>query len=124
MEQCTGSKLGKDKIKAGYCHPAYLTSMQSTSYEILGWMNNKVKSRFLGQHLRYVDETTLIVEHEEELKSLLMSVKEKTEKAGLKLNIQNIKIMTPGPITSRQIDGEKMETVTDYFLGLQNHCGQ
>ena len=63
-----------------------------------------------------------MAESEEELKNLLMKVKEKTEKAGLKLNIQKIKIMASGPITSQQIDGEKMETVTDYFLGPQNHC--
>ena len=63
-----------------------------------------------------------MAESEEELKGLLMKVKEKTEKAGLKLNIQKMKIMTSGPITSWQIDGETMETVTDYFLGLQNHC--
>ena len=63
-----------------------------------------------------------MAESEEELKNFLMKVKEKTEKAGLKLNIQKIKIMASGPITSWQIDGEKMETVTDYFLGPQNHC--
>ena len=63
-------------------------------------------------------------ESAEEPKSLLMKVKEENEKAGLKLNIQKTKIMAFGPITSWQIDGETMETVTDYFLGLQNHCGQ
>ena len=63
-----------------------------------------------------------MAESEEELKSLLMKVKEESEKAGLKLNIQKTKIMASGPITSWQIDGETMETVTDYFLGLQNHC--
>ena len=63
-----------------------------------------------------------MAESEEELKSLLMKVKEESEKSGLKLNIQNTKIMTPSPITSWQIDGEIMETVTDYFGGLQNHC--
>ena len=66
--------------------------------------------------------TTLISESEEELKSLLMKVKEESEKAGLKLNIQKTKIMASSPITSRQIYGETVETVTDYFLGLQNHC--
>ena len=73
-------------------------------------------------NLRYADDTTLMVETEEELKSLLMKVKEESEKVGLKLNIQKIKIMASGPITSRQIDGETMETVTDFILGLQNHC--
>ena len=73
-------------------------------------------------NLRYADDTTLMAESEEELKSLLMKVKEESEKAGLKLNIQKMKIMVSGSVTSWQIDGETMETVTDYFLGLQNHC--
>ena len=73
-------------------------------------------------NLRYADDTTLMAESEEELKSLLMKVKEKSEKVGLKLNIQKTKIMASGPITSWQIDGETMETVKDYFGGLQNHC--
>ena len=68
-------------------------------------------------NLRYADDTTLMAESEEELKSLLMKVKEKTEKAGLKLNIQKTKIMASGPITSWQIDGETVETVTDFILG-------
>ena len=68
------------------------------------------------------DDTTHMAESEEELNSLLMKVKVESEKAGLKLDIQKTKIMASGPITSRQIDGETMETVTDYFLGLQNHC--
>ena len=73
-------------------------------------------------NLRYADDTTLMAESEEELKSLLMKVKEESEKAGLKLNIQNTKIMASGPIISWQIDGVTMETVRNYFLGLQNHC--
>ena len=73
-------------------------------------------------HLRYADDTTLMAESEEELKSLLMKVKEDSEKVGLKLNIQKMKIMASGPITSWEIDGETVETVSDYFLGLQNHC--
>ena len=73
-------------------------------------------------NLRYTDETTLMAESKE-LKSLLMKVKEESEKLGLKLNIQETKIKASGPITSWQIDGESMETVTDfYFGGLQNHC--
>ena len=72
-------------------------------------------------YLRYADDTTLMEENEE-LKSLLMKVKEESEKVGLKLNIQKTKIMACGPITSWQTDGETMETVRDYFLGLQNHC--
>ena len=73
-------------------------------------------------NLRYADDTTLMAESEEELKSLLMKGKEESEKVGLKLNIQKTKIMASGPITSWQIDGETAETVTDYFLGLPNHC--
>ena len=72
-------------------------------------------------NLRYADDTTITAESEE-LKSLLMKVKEKSEKVGLKLNIQKPKIMSSGPITSWQIDGERVETVADYFLRLQNHC--
>ena len=74
-------------------------------------------------NLRYADDTTLMAESEEELKSLLMKVKEENEKVGLKLNIQKTKIMVSGPITSQQIDGETVETVAYIiFLGLQNHC--
>ena len=73
-------------------------------------------------NLRYADDTTLMAESEEELKSLFMKVKEESEKPGLKLNIQKTNTMASGLITSWQIDGETMETVTDYFLGLQNHC--
>ena len=72
-------------------------------------------------NLRYADDTRLMAESEKELKSLLMKVKEESEKVGLKLNIQKTKIMA-SPITSWQIDGETMETVRDYFLGFQNHC--
>ena len=74
-------------------------------------------------NLRYIDDTALMAETEEELKSLLIKVKEEREKVGLKLNIQKTEIMASGPITSWQIDGETMETVTDFILGgLQNHC--
>ena len=73
-------------------------------------------------NLRYVDDTTLMAKSEEELKNLLMKVKEENEEVGLKLNIQKTKIMATGPITSWQIDGEKMETVTDFIFKLQNHC--
>ena len=68
-------------------------------------------------NLRYADDTTLMVENEEEIKSLLMKVKKESEKVGLKLNIQKTKIMASGPITSRQIDGETVETVSDFILG-------
>ena len=73
-------------------------------------------------NLRQVYDTTLTVENEEELKSLLVKVKEESEKVGIKFNIQKTKIMAFGPIASWQIDGETAETVTDYFWGLQNHC--
>ena len=74
-------------------------------------------------NLRYADYTTLMAESEEELKSLLMKVKEESEKVGLKLNIHQTKIMASGPITSWEIDGETVETVSDFILGgLQNHC--
>ena len=83
----------------------------------------KIARRHIN-NLRYADDTTLMAESEEELKSLLMKVKEEKEKAGLKLNIQKTKIMASSPTTSWQIDGETMERNSDrfYFLGLQNHC--
>ena len=73
-------------------------------------------------NLRYADDSTLMAESEEELKSLLMKVKEESEKVGLKLNIRKMKIMASSPITSWQIDGETVETVSDFIFGLQNHC--
>ena len=86
--------------------------MQSTSCEMPGWMKHRLESRLLGeiskpQICRYADDTTLTAENEEELKSLLMKVKEESEKVGLKVNIQKIKVMAYGPITSRQIDGKQ-----------------
>ena len=88
---------------------------------MLGWMKHKVESRLPGvniNNLRYADDTTLLAQSEEELKSLLMKVKEKSEKAGLKLNIHKTKNMASSPITSWQIDGETLETVRDFiFLG-------
>ena len=94
--------------------------MQSTSWETLGWKKQariKIAGRNIN-NLRYADDTTLMGESEEELKSLLRKVKVESEKAGLKLNIQKTKIMASGPITSREIDGETVETVTDFiFLG-------
>ena len=84
MEQQTGSKLGKEYVKAVQCHPAYLTYKQSTTWEMLGWMKHKLESRLLGEipkKLRYAHEATLMSESQEELKSLLMKVKEESEKA-------------------------------------------
>ena len=96
---------------------------------MLGWKKHKLESRLLGENINnliYADDTTLMAESEEELKSLLMKVKEESEKVGLKLNIQKMKIIASGPITSWQIEGETPETVgtvSDFILGgLQNHC--
>ena len=102
--------------------------MQSTSWETLGWKKHKLESRLPGEkkkkiarrninNLRYADDTTLMAESEEELKSLLMKVKEESEKVDLKLNIQKTKIMASGPITSWEIDGETVETVSDFIFG-------
>ena len=117
MEQQTGSKLGKEYVKAVYCYPAYLTSMQSTPCEMPGWMKHKLESRLPGEIWItleiYAYDTTLPAESEV-LKSLLIKVKEESEKVGLKLNIQKTKIMATGPITSWQIGGE---TVVDFILG-------
>ena len=123
-EQQTGSKSGKEYIKAVYCHPAYLTYMQSTSWETRleeAQAGIRIARRNIS-NLRYADETTLMAESEEKLKSFLMNLKEESEKVGLKLNIQKMKIMASGPITSWQIDGETVETVADYFFELPNHC--
>ena len=99
MEQPTGSKLGKEYVKAVYCHPAYITYMQSTSCKMPAWINHKLARRNIN-NLIYADDTTVMVESEEELNSLLMRVKEESEKAGLKLNFQKTKIMASGSITS------------------------
>ena len=98
--------------------------MQSTSRETLGWRKHKLQSRLPGE-ISVTSEmqmTTTLTAESEKLKSLLMKVKNGSEKVGLKLNIQKTKIMASGPITSRKIDGETVETVTDYLFGLQNHC--
>ena len=165
MEQQTGSKSGKEYIKAVYCHPAYLTYMQSSvqfSHSVMSYslqphepqharppcpsptpavhsdsacaeyiMRNagleeaeagiKIAGRNIN-NLWYADDTTLMAESEEELKSLLMKVKEESEKVGLKLNIQKTKIMASGPFTSWQIDGKQWNSDRLSFLGLQNHC--
>ena len=117
MEQQTGSKLGKEYVRVVYCHPTYLTYMQSTSWETLGWRKHKLESRLLGEISITSDDTTLMAESEEELKSLLMKVKEESEKVGLKLNIQKTKITASSPITSWEIDGETVERVADFILG-------
>ena len=121
MEQQTDSKQGKEYVKAVYCHAAYLTGIQSTSCENAGLDEAQAGIKTARRNinsLRYADDSTLIAESEEELKSFLMQVKEESEKVGLKLNIQKTKIMASGPITSWQKDVETMETVTDcIFLG-------
>ena len=99
--------------------------MLSTSFEVPDWMKHKLESRLQREisYFRYADDTTLMAESKEELKSVLMKVKEQSEKAGLKFNIQKTKIMASGPITSWHIDGETMETVTDFiFLGSKINC--
>ena len=86
---------------------------------------SQAEVKFAGRNInnhRYADDTTLMAESEEELKSLLIKVKEESEKVGLKFNFQKTKIMASGPITSWEIDGETVETVSDYLFGLQNHC--
>ena len=119
MEQWTVSKSGKEFVKAVYCHPAYLCAehiMQNARMDE-AQAGIKIAGRNIN-NLRYVDDTTLMPGSKEELKSLLMKVKEDSEKAGLNLNIQKTKIMASGPISSWQIDGETMEIVTDFiFLG-------
>ena len=121
MEQQRGSKLGKDFVKAVYCHPAYLTYMQSTSWEMLGWMKHKLdwECREKYQNLRYADDTTLMAEREA-LKSFLMKVKEDSEKVGLKLNIQKTKIWSHHFMANRW--GNSGNSDRMYFGGLQNHC--
>ena len=102
MEKQTGSKSGKEYIKAVYGHPAYLTYMQNTSWAMLGWMKHKLESRFLGEIsiTLNMQMTSPLRQKEKGPKSLLMKVKEESEKLGFKLNIQNTKIMASNPITS------------------------
>ena len=118
-------QIGKG-VMAVYCHPAYLNYMESTSCKMPGWMTHKLESRLPGNinNLRYVDDATLKKSGKEELKSLWMRVKEKSEKADLKLNIKKFKIMASGTITSWQIDRETMETVTGFiFVGSKITVG-
>ena len=120
MEQQTSSKLGKEYIKDVYCHTAYLTYMQSMSIMKNAGLDEaqagmKIARRNIN-NLRYADDTSLMEESEEELKNLLMKVKEESEKVGLKLNILRTKIMASGPIISWQIDGETVKIVTDFIF--------
>ena len=124
MKQWTGSKLGKEYVKAVCCHLAYYAEyiMQNVRLDE-AQAGIKIAGRNIN-NLIHADDTTLMAESEEEIKSLLIKVKEESEKVGLKLNIQKTKIMASSPVTSWQIYGETMETVTDFILGggLQNHC--
>ena len=128
MEQWTGSKLGKEYVKALYCHLGYLISKQSASCEMPGWTTCKLESRLPREISKTSDtqmiHTTLMAENEEGVKSLSMKVKEESEKPGLKPNIQKTKIMASGLITlmaSRR--GKSGSSDRFSFLGLQNHCG-
>ena len=118
MEQQTGSKLGKEYVKASYCHSGLLKFYTEYIIRNAGLDDSqagiKIASRNIN-NVRYAGDTTLVAESEEELKSLLMKVKEESEKAGLKLSIQKTKIMASGPITSWQIDGKTMKTVADFI---------
>ena len=112
-KQRNDSKLPKEYIKAVQCHCTGLEEAQA---------GIKIAGRNIN-NLRHADDTTLMAESKEELKSLLMKVKEESEKVGLKLNIQKTKVMASSPGTSWQIDGETVEMVADfYFSGLPNHC--
>ena len=125
MEQQTGSKVENEYVKAVYCPPAYLTYNTENIMRNAGLDEAQAGIKIAGRNInnfRYADDTTLMAESEEKLKSLFMKVKEESEKVGLKLNIQKTKIMASGPITSWQIDGETVETSRLYFCGLQNHC--
>ena len=119
MEQQTSSKLGKEYAEAINCHPSYLTYMQSTSGETLGWRKHKLESR-LPVEISVTSDMQMIPPQWQKAKrnkSLLMKVKEESEKVCLKLNIQKTRIMASGPITSWEIDGETVETVSDFIFG-------
>ena len=117
--------MEKECVKAVYCHHAYLIYMQNIMRNA-GLDEAQAGIKIAGRNinnLRFADDTTLMAESENELKSLLMKVKEESEKVGLKLNIQKTKIMASSPITSGQISGDTVETVSDlYFFVFQNHC--
>ena len=122
MEQQTGSKLGKEHILSPCLVNFYAEYITWNAGQDESQAGIKIARRNTN-NLRHSDDTTFMAEREEELNSLLMKVKEESEKVGFKLSIQETKIMASGPITSWQIDREKMETVTDFiFLGSKNHC--
>ena len=123
IEQWTSSKLGKEYIKTVYCHPAYLTYMQSTSGEMLDWMKLLLESRLPGEIsiISDMQMTPPLWQTVSRTKESLDESERGDEKVGLKLNIQKTQIMAFSPITLWQIDGKRMKTVTFYFLGLKNH---
>ena len=119
MEQWTGSKLGKEYVKAVLMSPCLFNLYAEYIMRNAGLEEAPAGIKIAGRNinnLRYADDTTLMAENEEELKSLLIKVKEESEKVGLKFNIQKTKIMASGPITSWQIDGETVETVSDFIF--------
>ena len=116
MEQQTGSKLGKKYVKAVYSYPAYLTFMYSTSCEMPGWMKHKLESRLPGG-ISITSDMQITPSLWQKVNSLLMKAKKESEKPGLKVNIQKTSIKASSPITSWQVNGEKMETVRDFILG-------
>ena len=122
MEQQTGSKSGKEYVKAVYYHPDYLTYAEYIMRNA-GLDEAQAGIKIAGRNinnLRYAEDTTLMAESKEELKGLLMKVKEESEKVGIKLNIQETKIMASGPITLWQIDGKSGNSDRFYFLGLKS----
>ena len=123
IEQWTGSKLEKEYIKAVYCHPAYLTNMQSTPWETLGWMKYRLESRFPGEIsiTSAMQMTPTLWQKAKRNERAFWWRGKESEKTDLKFNIQKPKITASGPITSWQIDGETVETVTTLF-SCQNHC--
>ena len=125
-EQQTGSKSGKGVRQGCILSPCLFNLNAEYIMRKTGLEEAQAGIKIVGRNinnLRYADDTILMAESEEELKSLLMKVKEESEKVDLKLNIQKTKIMASGPITSWEMDGETVEAVSDfYFGGLQNHC--
>ena len=123
MEQWTGS-IGKGVCQGCILSPCLFNLYAEYTMGHARLDEEQVGIKIAGRNFnnfRHEDDTTFMAEREEERKSLLMKVKEESEKVGLKLNIQKMKIMASGPTTSWQIDGETMETATDYFGGLQSH---
>ena len=118
-------QIGKEVCQGCISSPSLFNFYAEYIMRNAGFDETQAGIKIAGRNinnLRYADDITLMAESEEELKSLLMKMKEESEKVGLKLKIQKTKIMASGPITSWEIDGETVETVADYFLGLQNHC--